>query len=1040
MKKQALLLLAVVVFASAFAAAFPAAAKVDIKKGLEPFTYKENFETNELSAWASYPLWQDTAFDPNMRPFTIVPGDPNISLMERVTPYTHVDNYAGAQKLLGMVFLEDSVIRLRAYLKTQLKPEFLKVRLAAGPDGAVDYTVLAPQANAWQTVTVRYEDLVRENPGLKGKPIKVNALAVLAKFPGGDPAMPIYFGLDDVVFEGARPAHFQFAEPKMHKLSEWKPYIPDAHYKKGDTLTLKGKWPFAVDRVDLAVEDFTKKTKTAVRAALRSKAGDWTGMLKLNLPEGLYLATLAGYSGKEKIAETEFTVFIDPPGLAGQHPRLWFNPANAAAVKARFAEDKFKALREDTLKNAKSSREQLPLDKLVFDIDSFAKDEPIIGNVPRSLTPWRERLRNRLIHANTIAYGLLGDEQAGGYLKDFLVKFCRFPFWVHPWFETRGQHIYYPVGELAMEVALAYDLLYDRMSEDERKTVRDGLFRNMIVPAQKGYVEDSLVTNDTSNWVAHITGGSLMAQAAIFADAPGERPVEPYLTGTLFKIYDLIKKSIGRDGGYGESAGYCYFTMQSLSKTLPALQNVFNVDLSGNIHLTYPDMIWAGLITKKHFFYFGDSGGGELRPMTSWNWLLAKDKDPKLSWLVNHLKGGETLMDVLYDTRAIPRQDPFAENPVRVFRDIGTTVFKSGWNEDDFVFVMRTGAFYNHQHIDQGTFWLADKGTIFIEERHGSSYYDCPFYQSHYTQPVGHSTVLIDHNEQSQRVGDPLLFAEGFQDHAFIGNFLDGKEAAFVSGDIGRLYWGKVKEMQRNALYLKPRTVLMLDTVVPAGKDIDVTALYQAGHLKDILADPKASRVTKGGATLSVHHLYPEATTVKAEQTPIYINTLRESPLYAEGMLTATAKTQGKPLVMANLLTTDGAGLKTKAGEGHVAGSQAGKEFAFSTNPGGIYKVSSIETDAVAITWTGDVTFAALATTLSKDGALLVRSDEPVTCELTKGAVKYSLGKPAAVSVGVAAAPGKVLVNGAPVKAAKYDKGAKTLTVALPAGEGVLTY
>ena len=30
--------------------------------------------------------------------------------------------------------------------------------------------------------------------------------------------------------------------------------------------------------------------------------------------------------------------------------------------------------------------------------------------------------------------------------------------------------------------------------------------------------------------------------------------------------------------------------------------------------------------------------------------------------------------------------------------------------------------------------------------------------------------------------------------------------------------------------------------------------------------------------------------------------------------------------------------------------------------------------------------------------------------------------------------------NGAPVKAFKYDKGAKSLTVTLPAGEGMLTY
>ncbi len=77
MKRLALFLLALMVVAGM---ALAAQAKPDPKKGLEPFTYKENFETNELSAWASYPLWQDTAFDPNIRPNTMVPGDRSISL------------------------------------------------------------------------------------------------------------------------------------------------------------------------------------------------------------------------------------------------------------------------------------------------------------------------------------------------------------------------------------------------------------------------------------------------------------------------------------------------------------------------------------------------------------------------------------------------------------------------------------------------------------------------------------------------------------------------------------------------------------------------------------------------------------------------------------------------------------------------------------------------------------------------------------------------------------------------------------------------
>ena len=49
------------------------------------------------------------------------------------------------------------------------------------------------------------------------------------------------------------------------------------------------------------------------------------------------------------------------------------------------------------------------------------------------------------------------------------MKFCQFPFWVHPWWEKRGQHTYYPVGETTMEAALAYDAVYSLMSEAERK-------------------------------------------------------------------------------------------------------------------------------------------------------------------------------------------------------------------------------------------------------------------------------------------------------------------------------------------------------------------------------------------------------------------------------------------------------------------------------------------------------------------------------------------------------------------------------------------
>ena len=92
---------------------------------LEPYNYSEDFEGRNLGAWASYPHWQDIAYDQNVRPNEIVPGNPNLSYQQLVTPYSNVDNYAGAQKLFDAWLIPGSSISLRYYLKTNMPVEFI---------------------------------------------------------------------------------------------------------------------------------------------------------------------------------------------------------------------------------------------------------------------------------------------------------------------------------------------------------------------------------------------------------------------------------------------------------------------------------------------------------------------------------------------------------------------------------------------------------------------------------------------------------------------------------------------------------------------------------------------------------------------------------------------------------------------------------------------------------------------------------------------------------------------------------------------------
>jgi hypothetical protein len=207
----------------------------------------------------------------------------------------------------------------------------------------------------------------------------------------------------------------------------------------------------------------------------------------------------------------------------------------------------------------------------------------------------------------------------------------------------------------------------------------------------------------------------------------------------------------------------------------------------------------------------------------------------------------------------------------------------------------------------------------------------------------------------------------------------------------------------------------MLDTIVPAEKDADVTLLYQTARLRDIKAGPNLSAIAEGNAVLSIRHLAPENAAVEVQETPHYINTLKnENPFVREGILTVTARTQGKPLVLANVLTTEtgqDAGDFEK-GPGFMKGKIRGAEFAFSINPGQVYSTAAFATDALALTWDETNIFAALCTRLEKDGRLVLKSMRPITCEISEGSIKYYLAEPAEIRLALKTAPAGLTLNG----------------------------
>ncbi len=1013
---------------------------------LEPWTYSEDFEHRSLAAWTSYPLWQDIAYDPNLRIDKIVPGDDNLSIVQKVTPYSQVDNYAGAQKLLDMVLETGTELSFRYYLKANERADFFKIRLAAGNFGKIDITIPDPERNKWTWITVHFNDFVKENPSISDlKAVKIFALAFLTKIPKSDPAMPFYLGIDDITFKAARVTQFQFSEPAMYKLPEFSPYIPKEHFKKGDEFRLTGIWPIPAKKIKLEIVSYTDQTQLFYKTELKKKNNEWVlTPLKINFPDGLFLGRLTAWDGMRQLAETEFTIHVFSEKWKDTHPRLLFNDANIQEIERSFNDGQFSEVFKDIAENAKQERAKEPVESLVFDLDQFPDED--------WLPTWNAfgaHIYNTdgALRWNALAYAFHKDSIAGNYVKQVLLKLSEWPVWVSPWMIKRGRFSEHRMGTWSHSVALAYDLVYDLMTPDEGRKVRKAIMEKIIGGAFQTYVYDNEVTANSSNWVAHTVGGALMNLAVIANDdQEGEIP-EPVFTGSLMKFYNFIQSVTDTvDGSWGEGLVYNHYSFRNMSYSVASLKNVFNVDVTPPLRNTYNEYIWGGIIKDRRWFSFGDSND-DIPDAAPWRFLLKAQKEPRLNWYYNYLKDKETLEDVFFRTDNLPQQNPFDENPVKVFRKVGTTVFKSGWEKDDFVFVMRTGPFFNHQHLDQGSFYIADKGKIFIEDQPvaNSNYYDDPLYQSDFTQPVAHSTILIDGNHQSQRVGDPIDFAPGFNDYAFIADFLDGQEAAFSRGDIGRLYWDKVSSLSRNALYIKPGTILMLDEVVPGNKDVEINLLYHTARFEDISAGAQSSAITKDNVSLHITHLAPESMLPKAVETPHYLNTLlKERPLIKEGMLTVSARTNGAPLIMANILTTSAAGVspevKSERGEGFVRGITSGKKFGFSTSPGQRYIIEEMKTDALALTWDNNRVFAARTTFFEQKNRLILESDTPLTFEFSDGGLKYYKSKAGKLTIGLHSSPSAVILNNRKLKNVNFNPALQTLTFEVPEGEGKLQF
>ncbi len=856
---------------------------------LEPYRFTADFENGSVGSWSSYPPAQDTAYDPTIwvRPLAGEDNAGNRALYREIRANYANDIELGVRKRLDLIVDTSSRLRFRTFVRAANGTEGMHVRFAFA-DGT-DWRTAIPvrRTRAWLDAEVAFSDVLGP-----GEQKRLEALAFTTVCPDADTESLHRLGIDDVVIDGFREPRWIFRD--AHILEEWRDAISARHFLEGIPIALRASPPAPTSSATLRLT--RALTGADERTLAMSRDGDDWSVEIASLPAGMWRAELS---------PTSRLVFLvrrrDAPS---GHPRLFLAADDRERILAEASTGHKAEVWRSLQDEAKRLRQEHDWDDFDYNFEAYDEYDwlPTLGGYISTL-----RTTGHYIRTNAVVYGLSGDEAAGEAARQALMKLAAWPSYVHPHILEQGQFTYWPVGLALVDLALGYDMVHDLFTHGERETVSQALFSKGVTEVAREYVEHNRVSSNTSNWISHVTGGGILSALATLGDIDAEA-LEPHLTGMILKLGELIRDTYDERGGYGEGYSYANFTMQTLGELIPALERSFGIQFPETVGLSHRFLLYQMNFDEPRIYDFGDTDDKSRTgppTFTNFAYALGKWRDPYLAWLYQKWPG-RTDRDLFFADLDVEARPPDDLPKSTIFRDVGTAIFREGFGADDFAFIFRCGPFYNHQHFDQGSFFLLDRGKELVVEVGRTHYYDDPLYQPLAIQAGGHNTILIDGDPESQRAGDFSHEFAAWRDHAAITDFQASEAGGFVSCDLGKLYKGKVESLQRTALWIAPRTIVLIDEVVGAPGSETVNVRFHATRKDAIRLNGKIAELDE---TLRIRNASPSGGGWEIHRRPVTLKELGgEDPITMEtrGFLQLNADlAAGERVIIANVLSTE---------------------------------------------------------------------------------------------------------------------------------------
>ena len=485
--------------------------------------------------------------------------------------------------------------------------------------------------------------------------------------------------------------------------------------------------------------------------------------------------------------------------LRPEHPRLILLDEDLPRIKAFVADDpRGKAWYENARRTADS-------------LYSRPVSKHALPDGRRLLSVSRDVL-NRIYHWGFF-YRMEGDRKWLERAWREMEAVVSFPDW-------NPSH-YLDTAEMMHAIGIGYDWFHRDLTDDQRKTIRDGLWQHGLRLSHAAYLglpgEGSQGWRSVqNNWNFVCNGGSSLAALAVLDEMP-EACSE--ILHAAFQYIQIPLRHFEPDGAWWEGMGYWGYSMRYLLAYLQALQTACGTDFGFVESLRGTGLSRAGdfpvyLASPSGGIYnFADSGsGGGTYQHWGLFYLADKFRDPLYQHFQEQATRG-TLEDLLY-YRPLDGDPAIQDAPLdKHFRVTEVATMRSSWTDRDALFVGikcgRNGIAHAHQDLGSfifsalGEAWLIDLGAerqTYLAHQHRlpkSSFYRI--------REEGHNTLVFNPDKD---------FSQDPKGDSQIVRFESSPEEALAVADLTDAYRQHADSVKRGyRLFDNRRAFLVQDEI-----------------------------------------------------------------------------------------------------------------------------------------------------------------------------------------------------------------------------------